>query len=84
MLSGSTKALHSQQSRAVQQLTFIECITYSVLCTHGSFYPTCYVIETNTIPTLQMSKLRLIEPVPNATLMALKAQLLSASSAVLG
>lgn len=68
----------------MQQPTFIECIAYSVLCTHGSFYPTCYVIETNMIPTLQMSKLRLIEPVPNATLMVLKAQLLPANNAVFG
>ena len=36
--------------------------------------PACHAVETLMIPALQTSKLRLIEPVLNARLVALKAQ----------
>lgn len=39
------------------------------------FHPAFHVMEIIFTPTLQMSKLSLIEPVPNARLVALKAQL---------
>lgn len=39
------------------------------------FHPTFHAAETIMIPTLQMSKLRLSETVPNARLVALKAWL---------
>lgn len=41
---------------------------------NSSFYPIFHAVETITIPTLQMSKLKLIQSVLNARLVVLEAQ----------